>query len=130
MVFGVGLFLSFAISLFPQVGTAAPLPSRTSFSEEALATRGAQEALIRQVLARETVRQRLAAAGMDANQVSAKLASLSPEETQALAAMAQQVQSGTGIVEAVLLAVLIVVIFLVVIKLYNKEIQISVRERV
>jgi hypothetical protein len=108
------------LSLMPLEARAAMIESRLA-DESAISERVTQIESIRQVLEHELVAQRLADYGLSAQEISAKLPTLSDEQLHQLASMSQDVAAGDGL--GVVIGVLVIVLLVIVIlKLMNKEV--------
>lgn len=86
----VALILVFAFVAVPSF--AAPVPSKTA-ANQSLASRDADLAVVRDVVANEQVAQALASRGFTADQVNARLAQLNQQDLHQLAQNLNQLQT-------------------------------------
>jgi hypothetical protein len=106
------LFAYFTLALIPTEAGAFLVQSRLS-SGQTIEQRSQDIASIRSALEQKVVSQRLADYGLTAEEVGAKLDSLSDEQLHQLASLSDDVGGGVlGVVIAVLLIILLVVIIL------------------
>jgi hypothetical protein len=109
-----------ALSLIPANGDAALIQSRLA-DGSAVSTRIAEIETIRKVLEKEVVTQRLADYGVSAQEVSAKLPSLSDDQLHQLAGMSTDLAAGDG-VGLVIGVLLIVILVIVILMLLGKKV--------
>jgi hypothetical protein len=100
------------LALLPTNGNAALLQSRLA-DGSAISERAARIEMVRTVLEKEVVSQRLADYGLSAAEISAKLPSLSDDQLHQLAGMSTDLAAGDGL--GVLISVLVVVLLVVLI---------------
>ena len=84
--------LLFMVALLAVPSFAAPVPSKTA-ANQSLATRDADLALVRDIAANQQVAKVLAARGFTQEQVSQRLAQLSPQDLHQLAQNLNQLQA-------------------------------------
>jgi hypothetical protein len=109
-----------SLSLIPANGSAALVPSRLA-DGAGMTERTAQIETIRQALEKEVVAQRLADYGLSAEEITARLPSLSDEQLHQLSSLSKDIVAGDGL--GVVIALLVIVILVIVIvKLMDKEI--------
>jgi len=101
-----------ALSLIPANGNAALVQSRLA-DGSAVSERMTQIETIRKVLEKEIVTQRLADYGVSAQEISAKLPTLSDEQLHQLAGMSTDLAAGDGL--GVVIGVLLIVFLVIVI---------------
>lgn len=102
----------FCLALIPSNAEAFLAQSRLS-SGQTISERAAHIASIQKALEHKVVTQRLADYGLTAQEVSAKLGSLSDEQLHQLASLSDDVGGGVlGVIIAVLLIILLVVVIL------------------
>ena len=114
------LFVFCALSLIPTNGNAALIQSRLA-DGSAVSERVTQIETIRKVLEKEIVTQRLADYGVSAQEVSAKLPSLSDDQLHQLAGMSTDLAAGDG-VGLVIGVLLIVILVIVILMLLGKKV--------
>lgn len=105
--------LCLSLSHLPEAVAGEVATGRMITTQEAVAdvTRGEAESKIRAQLDREEVKEKLATLGVDADEAKMKLASLSDQELQQMAAQMEKAQFGgdvTGILVVVVLVLLII----------------------
>ena len=111
------------LSLMPLDARAALVESRLA-DESSISERTAQIESIRQALEQEVVAQRLADFGLSAQEISAKLPSLSDEQLHQLAGLSKDVAAGDAL-GAVIGVLVIILLVIVILKLMNKEVVIK-----
>lgn len=116
------LFAFCCLSLLPVDGNAALIGSRLA-DGSSVSQRQEQIETIRQALEEKVVAQRLADFGLSAEEVEARLPSMSDEQLHQLAGLSKDIAAG-GVLEAVIAVLLIVFLVVVIIKLVDKEIVI------
>ncbi|BCR06098.1 hypothetical protein DESUT3_31670 [Desulfuromonas versatilis] len=108
------------VSLIPASSQAGLVESRMA-DGVSLSQRAAQIDTIRQALEREVVSQRLADFGLSAEEVSAKLDTLSDAQLHQLSGLSKDLAAG-GILEGIIAVLIIVLLVIVILKLTNKQI--------
>jgi hypothetical protein len=108
------------LSLIPANGNASLIGDRLADGSVA-ADRAAQIESIRLSLEQEVVSQRLADFGLSAEEVAARLPTMSDEQLHQLAGLSRDIAGG-GALEAVVAVLLIVFLVVVIIKLMDREI--------
>jgi hypothetical protein len=115
------VLLSFALlSLIPAQGRAALLESRLSDGQVA-SERLQQIDSIRIALEKEVVAQRLADYGLSAEQIMAKLPTMSDEQLHQLASMSDSLGEG-GVLGTVIAILLIVLLVIVILRIHDKQV--------
>lgn len=108
------------LSLAPVNGGAALIESRLA-DGAALSQRTAQIESIRQALEQEVVVQRLADFGLSAEEVAAKLPTMSDEQVHQLAGLSDSLAQG-GILGAVIAVLVIVLLVVLILKLTDRQV--------
>jgi hypothetical protein len=117
---GIVLVAFATLALFPVQSGAGLIGSRLA-DGAAAAERAAQIETVRQGLEQEIVAQRLADFGLTAEEVAAKLPTLSDEQLHQLATLSKDIAGGDGL-EVVIALLVIVLLVVVILKLMDKEI--------
>lgn len=108
------------LSLIPVNSNAALVPSLLA-DGGGMTERSAQIETVRQALEKEVVAQRLADYGLSAEEISAKLPTLSDAQLHQLNGLSKEIVAGDGL--GVVIGLLVIVILvIVVVKLMDKEI--------
>lgn len=108
------------LALIPVEARAAMIESRLA-GGETLSERAAQMETIRQALEKDVVRQKLADYGMSAEEISAKLPTLSDAQVHQLAGLSDDIVAGDGLGAVIALLVIILLIVLIL-KISGKQI--------
>lgn len=101
-----------ALALIPVEARAAMVESRLA-SGETLSQRAAEMDTIRQALEKEVVRQKLADHGLSAEEISAKLPTLSDAQLHQLAGLSDDIVAGDGLGAVIALLIIILLIVLI-----------------
>jgi hypothetical protein len=115
------VLLVFAIfSLLPSQGHAALLESRLADGQVA-SERLQQIDSIRMALEKEVVAQRLADYGLSAEQIMAKLPTMSDEQLHQMASLSDSLGEG-GVLGTVIALLLIVLLVIVILRIHDKQV--------
>jgi hypothetical protein len=116
----VVLFAFALLSLLPAQGRAALLESRLSDGQVA-SERLQQIDTIRLALEKEVVAQRLADYGLSAEQIMAKLPTMSDEQLHQMASLSDSLGEG-GVLGAIIGILLIVLLVIVILRIHDKQV--------
>jgi hypothetical protein len=115
------LMLFALLSLLPAQSRAALLESR--LADGAVASERLQQIdAIRLALEKEVVAQRLADYGLSAEQIMAKLPTMSDEQLHQLAGLSNTLGEGGGLLEGIIGLLLIVLLVILILKVSNKQV--------